>query len=911
MNDMDWELVRKVHLDGAYKVSKAAWPHMLKQNYGRIIMTSSAAGIYGNYGQANYGSAKLALYGLGRTLAKEGERKNVFCNIVSPLAASRITANVMPEEVKRAMIPEHVAPFVAYLCHESCTDNGGLYEVGGGFNAKLRWQRAEGTFLKINGGELSPGLVAAKFHEVGDFTKSNAYSDTIMDVNWVEKVQIAMSLPSNPKGPNLRFDNQVVIVTGSGAGLGRAYAMLFAKFGAKVLINDLNKAAADATVAEIKSKGGQAIANYNSVLESDAIVKQAMDTWGRVDVLVNNAGIIRDKSFIKMTDAEWNLVLQIHLDASYKMSKAVWPVMMKQKQGRIINTSSAVGLYGNFGQANYSAAKAGIIGLSNTLAIEGLNYGIIVSTICPNAGTQMTSGLYSKELVEMFKPDFIAPYVAYLAHDTFKATGGVYEVGSGWLAKVRWERSVGHGLDTSKRISIEEVKENWSKMTDFKLGVTYPSSTAESFDQLMQNSKKQASGSGHEVKVRDIQLYNLGIGCSEKDLKYVYENAPDFAAFPTFGVIPAFNSMMGESLEKYLDNFSPIMLLHGEQYLEIVNKIPLSGSLLSSVEVLQVQQKGKAGSTVVLQVETKDESGKTICITEGTLFLRGATPKSGAPNNEGKRRELGKLSVSPPEREPCAIIKQRVPENQAAIYRLSGDYNPLHIDPDFAGKAGFKKPILHGLCSFGIASRHVIEKFANNDPARLKSVKARFTKHVFPGEEVQTEMWKVSPTRVIFQLRVVGRNEIAIGNAFVELFPEGAATKKPSSQAQTKTATSAGADKIFAGFSTNFNKLSSEARSGFVNKIKGVFQFDVAGKSYHIDMKNGQGAIGTGKPPSGSPEITVVIANEKDFVDLATGKVKGQAAYMKGLFKVKGNMMLGMKLDSLLQTLGGTASSKL
>lgn len=563
MTDTDWELIRKVHLDGAYRVTKAAWPYLLKQNYGRIIMTSSAAGIYGNFGQANYAAVKLALYGLGSTLAKEGAKKNVFCNIVAPLAASRITETAMPPEVLAALKPEHVAPFIVNLCHESCVDNGGLFEIGGGFGTRLQWQRAEGMYLNVDK-EITPGMVAAKYDEAGDFGRRNGYSNTITDVNWVEKVQIAKAAENPTNVPTLRFDSRVVIVTGSGAGIGKAYAKYFAKYGAKVVINDINRAAADSCVAEIKNAGGEAISNYSSVLDAEEIVKQTMDKWGRIDVLVNNAGIIRDKSFLKMTDSEWNQVLQIHLDGTYKMTSRVWPIMMRQKYGRIINTSSAVGLYGNFGQANYSAAKAGIIGFSSSIAREGQKSNIMVSVVCPNAGTAMTSGLYEKELVEMFKPDFIAPYVAFLGHESYNTNGGIYEAGSGWFAKVRWERTKGVGLDTNGTITIEDVHDSWKSMIDFSQGVTYPASPAESFSQIMENSSKNTKPSkatnilGHEVTKRDIQLYNLGIGCSEKELHFVYENDPNFAAVPTFGVIPSFNAMMNEKLNKYLDNFNPV-----------------------------------------------------------------------------------------------------------------------------------------------------------------------------------------------------------------------------------------------------------------------------------------------------------------------------------------------------------------
>jgi len=908
MTDMDWELIRKVHIDGAYKVTKAAWPHMLAQGYGRVIFVSSAAGIYGNFGQANYSAAKLALYGLGRTLAKEGGKKNIFCNIVAPLAFTRLTASIANDEQKM-MGPETIAPFVANLCHESCKDNGGMFEVGGGFAAKGRWQRAQGAFLKITDNEIPPGIVAVKFHEICDFGQKNEYSDVINDVNWVEKAQIAMSLPANPKGPNLRFENRVVIVTGAGGGLGRSYAIYFAKYGAKVLVNDFNKAAADAVVQEIAKTGGQALANYNSVTDAEAVIKQVVDAWGRVDVLVNNAGILRDKSFAKMTDQEWSVVLQVHLDGTFKMTKAAWPFMIKQKYGRVINTSSAVGLYGNFGQANYSAAKAGIIAFSNAVAREGFKHNIFLSTIAPNAGTAMTAGLYTPEMIAMFKPDYIAPLVAYLSHESFKQSGGVYEVGSGWMAQVRWERSAGMGLDLAN-LTIEEVHKAWPAITDFSRGVTYPTNSVESFQQMNENVKRKSSGtdSGSEVKARDIQLYNLGIGCSEKELKYVYENAPDFAAFPTFGVTLSFGQVMDADLGKYVNGYSLLMLLHGEQYLEIVNPIPLAGRLSSTSEVLEVTQKGKAGSTVVVQLETKDDKGRTICINESTLFLRGTTVKTGFSGAPQKRRELSSLAVSIPDRAPDAVVKQKIPENQAAIYRLSGDLNPLHIDPDFATKARFKKPILHGLCSYGVASRHVIATFADNDPKRMKCVKARFTKHVFPGEEVQTEMWKVNSTRVIFQLRVVGRDEIAIGNAFVEFHP--ALSSAEPSQIIAITGAGGIAAEVVKKLAANLTKLSDSTRQDLVKKTKGVFQFEVASRPFFVDMKNGKGAIGAGPSPAAA-DLTVAIAKEQDFADLASGKLGAQAAYMKGLIKIKGNMMLGMKMDGILKTLSGTPSSKL
>jgi len=200
---------------------------------------------------------------------------------------------------------------------------------------------------------------------------------------------------------SIRFDNQVAIVTGAGIGLGRSHAIGLAERGARVVVNDLcdvdgNSETANAVVAEIRSAGGEAIANGANVANFDevqAMVKQAMDTWGRVDILVNNAGILRDKSFAKMPLEDFQAVINVHLNGSFNCTKAVWEIMRQQEYGRIVMTTSSSGLYGNFGQTNYGAAKMAVVGMMNTLVQEGAKYGIKINSLAPTAGTQMTEGL--------------------------------------------------------------------------------------------------------------------------------------------------------------------------------------------------------------------------------------------------------------------------------------------------------------------------------------------------------------------------------------------------------------------------------------------------------------------------------------------------------------------------------------
>ena len=225
---------------------------------------------------------------------------------------------------------------------------------------------------------------------------------------------------------SIEFKGRVAIVTGSGGGLGREHALALAARGAKVVVNDLGGArdgsggsvsAAEAVVAEIRAAGGEAIANGASVTDFEAVqamVQQAIDTWGRVDILVNNAGILRDKSFAKMELADFKLVMDVHLMGAVHCCKAVWPIMTAQKYGRILMTTSSSGLYGNFGQANYGAAKLAVVGLMQTLSIEGAKYDIRVNSLAPTAATRMTEDLMPPAVLEALKPQAVVPAMLVL-----------------------------------------------------------------------------------------------------------------------------------------------------------------------------------------------------------------------------------------------------------------------------------------------------------------------------------------------------------------------------------------------------------------------------------------------------------------------------------------------------------------
>ena len=280
----------------------------------------------------------------------------------------------------------------------------------------------------------------------------------------------------------IRFDGKVAIVTGAGGGLGRAHALEFAKRGAKVVVNDLggaldgtggNSKAAEAVVAEIKAAGGTAIANGASVADDAGVahlVKQTMDAFGRIDILVANAGILRDKSFGKMELKDFAAVMEVHLMGTVKPCKAIWQIMRDQQYGRIVVTTSSTGLYGNFGQTNYGAAKASLVGFMNSLKLEGAKDNIKVNAVCPVAGTRMTENLMPPNLLEMLKPEYVTPGVVYLASDD-APTGVILTAAAGAFAAAQIAET--DGVNLGQRASADDVAANWSKIADFSTAKHY------------------------------------------------------------------------------------------------------------------------------------------------------------------------------------------------------------------------------------------------------------------------------------------------------------------------------------------------------------------------------------------------------------------------------------------------------
>jgi NAD(P)-dependent dehydrogenase (short-subunit alcohol dehydrogenase family) len=277
--------------------------------------------------------------------------------------------------------------------------------------------------------------------------------------------------------------DKVIIVTGAGGGLGRSYARFLADNGARVVVNDLGSARdgsgsstgmADTVVEEIRAAGGQAVADYSSVATAEGagqIVATALTHFGAVHGVVNNAGILRDGAFHKMTEDNWDAVIKVHLYGGYHVTRAAWPHLREQKFGRIVVAASTSGLYGNFGQANYSAAKLGLVGLINTLALEGAKYGITANAVAPLAATRMTADVAPQELLDKLDPALVAPAVGHLLSEENHESGSVFVVGGGLVQRVAQFQN--DGVTFSAPPSLTEITARWPEISDMssaKLG---------------------------------------------------------------------------------------------------------------------------------------------------------------------------------------------------------------------------------------------------------------------------------------------------------------------------------------------------------------------------------------------------------------------------------------------------------
>jgi NAD(P)-dependent dehydrogenase (short-subunit alcohol dehydrogenase family) len=296
----------------------------------------------------------------------------------------------------------------------------------------------------------------------------------------------------------ISYHDRVAIITGAGSGLGRSYALFLGSRGAKVVVNDLevsengtglSEPSAQMVVEEIKAQGGEAVANFDSVADIEGaqrIANDALEHFGTVDILINNAGILRDKSFLKMPLEDFEFVLKVHLLGSVYVTRATLPVMKEKGYGRIIMTTSIAGLFGNFGQTNYSAAKMGIVGFMNSLKLEAEKYNILINTVAPLAATELAkqTGVFPEEILHLLKPELVTPLVAYLCSEECRSSGDIISAGGKYFAKVQMVEGRGLRVASGEEITPERIAENYAQITEMEGAVPFWSAKHELMEAL-------------------------------------------------------------------------------------------------------------------------------------------------------------------------------------------------------------------------------------------------------------------------------------------------------------------------------------------------------------------------------------------------------------------------------------------
>jgi NAD(P)-dependent dehydrogenase (short-subunit alcohol dehydrogenase family)/acyl dehydratase len=554
----------------------------------------------------------------------------------------------------------------------------------------------------------------------------------------------------------IELTGRVAVVTGAGNGLGRAHALELARRGTQVVVNDVGGAVdgsgqssgpADAVVAEIEASGGEAVADSHSVVDGgEAIIATALAAFGRIDIVVNNAGILRDKAFHNMTSEGFDAVLDVHLRGAMQVSRAAFPYMRAQGFGRIINTTSTAGLLGNFGQANYGSAKAGLYGMTRVLAIEGGRHNIMVNCVAPVASTRMTGMVDNPEYSAMMSPDRVSPVVAYLASAECEVTGEVFSAVGGRVA--RFFMGLTRGWQSSS-LTAEDVRDHLGEIRD-QAGYTVPTNAVEEVELV---TSRLAARAGTPTPTGPAPLdptklrttWPLGRTVVDQTRVLDYAEATNdpnplyaqgIAVPPLFGVVASFPGMAASVRAVVPPEAHRIV--HGSHDMHFHRTMTAGMALDTTTEAHSYRVRG-SNTFFHIRLTSRDDAGNLVLEQFSAFAILGYSNSADAGPEVPSHAlpALGELLS-------LGQYVSHVDHDQTFRYaKASGDESPIHLDPDIARSAGLPGIIVHGLCTMAMCGRAVTETVAQGDPRRLSRLAVRFAGNVLPGADVVTTIYQL------------------------------------------------------------------------------------------------------------------------------------------------------------------------
>jgi NAD(P)-dependent dehydrogenase (short-subunit alcohol dehydrogenase family)/acyl dehydratase len=574
----------------------------------------------------------------------------------------------------------------------------------------------------------------------------------------------------------IRLDDRVAIVTGAGGGLGRAHALELARRGAAVVVNDV--AAADAVVAEIRAAGGEAVADTSSVVDGEALVATALQTYGDVHVLVNNAGILRDAAFHKMDLPTFDAVLDVHLRGTAAVTMAAFRHMRAHGYGRIVMTTSSAGLLGNFGQANYGAAKAGLYGLTRVLAVEGAAKGVRTNAVMPIAATRMTEAGMTPEMRSALSPTLVAPVVAFLASEQCELNGEVLNAAGGSVARFFLGLTRGWG---SSALTAEDVADHLDEIVH-EDGYSVPSSAGEASRALMAQLPLPATGTALVPGGVDKSLFGRQLAPTTFHVdaarvrRYATATADDNPAYddataaPAAYAFPVVHEAVAAAVRTLVAPHLMMRIVHGAHDIYVRRPLIPGATLTTVAQPWGLRRQGSA-ARLCLRLVSTDEDGDVVLEQFGQFAIRGVT-------------DLPDVGFAPPPfRLPDEVVTggalgrrtTKVAADQPSVYaEASGDHSPIHVDADAARAAGLPGVILQGMCAFAMSVAAVTDEVACGDPRAVARAAVRFSAPVQPGSELETAVYVLPdqrlPGRTAYGFRTTCGDTLVLKDGLLEVF---------------------------------------------------------------------------------------------------------------------------------------------